>query len=76
MGVERELADLRERLSKVQELKTRRSAIEKELSQVWVEGGAVLNKPTYIKDDPEGQGAEKAVYETASEGEGAADEQL
>jgi len=70
MGVERELADLRERLSKVQEMKVRKASIEKELGQVWVEGGAVLKKPTYVQDDAEAHAAEKAVYETASEGEG------
>ena len=71
MGVERELTDLRERLSKVQEMNTRKSVIEKELSQVWVEGGAVLEKPAYVSDEAEAQAIEKAVYETASEGEGA-----
>jgi len=71
MGVERELTDLRERLSKVQEMNTRKSVIEKELSQVWVEGGAVLEKPAYVPDEAEAQAIEKAVYETASEGEGA-----
>ena len=70
MGVERELADLRDRLSKVREMENRKSAIEKELGQVWVQGGAVLEKPTYVPDDVEAQTTEKAIYETASEGEG------
>ncbi|KAG9242489.1 ABC transporter transmembrane region 2-domain-containing protein, partial [Calycina marina] len=47
MGVEIELADLRERISKVRELECRKADIEKELSQVWVEGGAILDKPVY-----------------------------
>ena len=64
MGVERELADLRERLAKVQEMEARKAEIEKELAQVWVEGGDALEEPSYVQD-------EKRVYETASEGEDA-----
>lgn len=47
MHVERELADLRERLSKVEEWKLRREEIERELAQVWVEGGETLHPPPY-----------------------------
>ncbi len=39
MHVERELQELRERLSQVEQWKARREEIEKELAQVWVEGG-------------------------------------
>lgn len=45
MHVERELQDLRERLEKVEEWKARRDQIEKELAQVWVEGGESLEAP-------------------------------
>lgn len=38
-SVEKELAELRERLERVEEWKQRRNEIEKELGQVWVEGG-------------------------------------
>jgi ATP-binding cassette subfamily D (ALD) long-chain fatty acid import protein len=37
-SVEKELAELRERLSKVEEWKKRRQEIEEELNHVWVEG--------------------------------------
>lgn len=37
-SVEKELAELRERLSKVEEWKKRRQEIEEELNRVWVEG--------------------------------------
>jgi ATP-binding cassette subfamily D (ALD) long-chain fatty acid import protein len=50
MGVERELVDLRERLAKVDEWEERKKKIEDELAEVWVEGGEVLEAPTYVKD--------------------------
>jgi ATP-binding cassette subfamily D (ALD) long-chain fatty acid import protein len=37
-SVEKELAELRERLAKVEEWKKRREEIEAELNRVWVEG--------------------------------------
>jgi len=49
MHVERELQDLRERLTKVEEWRTRRDEIEKELAQVWVEGGDSLLPPAYTE---------------------------
>ncbi|ERS98689.1 ATP-binding protein cassette, subfamily D (ALD), peroxisomal long-chain fatty acid import protein [Sporothrix schenckii 1099-18] len=49
-NVERELQELRERLAKVSEWRTRRDEIEKELAQVWVEGGeAPLAPPPYTE---------------------------
>lgn len=58
MVVEKELQDLRERLSQVEEWKARREAIEKELARVWVEGGKDLDPPPY---------AQHAGTETATE---------
>lgn len=49
MGVERELVDLRERLAKVGEWEERKAKIEEELARVWVEGGDVLDAPTYVE---------------------------
>jgi ATP-binding cassette subfamily D (ALD) long-chain fatty acid import protein len=54
-NVEKELADLRERLSKVDAWKQRRADIEAELSKVWVEGGDELDEPDYIKARQEKQ---------------------
>lgn len=52
MQVERELQELRERLSQVEEWKKRRDDIEKELAQVWTEGGeAPLDPPRYVAED-------------------------
>lgn len=51
MHVERELQELRERLAKVEEWKTRRDEIEKELAQVWVEGGEGLPPPAYAEKE-------------------------
>jgi len=51
LQVEKELQELRERLSKVDEWKTRRSAIEAELAAVWTEAGESLEAPSYAKDD-------------------------
>jgi ATP-binding cassette subfamily D (ALD) long-chain fatty acid import protein len=50
MVVEKELQDLRERLSQVEEWKARREAIEKELAKVWVEDGDNLDPPPYVQD--------------------------
>ncbi|KAI1413272.1 ABC transporter transmembrane region 2-domain-containing protein [Hypoxylon sp. FL1857] len=48
MQVEKELAELYERLSQVGEWQRRREEIEKELAQVWVEGDASLDPPPYV----------------------------
>ncbi|OTB04422.1 hypothetical protein M426DRAFT_320785 [Hypoxylon sp. CI-4A] len=49
MHVEKELQELRERLAQVEEWKQRREEIEKELAQVWVEGDATLDPPSYVE---------------------------
>lgn len=46
-SVEKEIAELRERLAKVEEWKQRRQEIEDELNKVWVEGGETLPPPPY-----------------------------
>ncbi|EKD18560.1 uncharacterized protein L3040_007420 [Drepanopeziza brunnea f. sp. 'multigermtubi'] len=48
MGVERELRELREQLSKVQEWEERKREIDGELAKVWVEGGDILESPAYV----------------------------
>ncbi|XXH05692.1 hypothetical protein Hte_012127 [Hypoxylon texense] len=55
MQVERELQELHERLSQVEQWKQRREEIEKELAQVWVEGDASsLDPPPYVESaEPE-----------------------
>ncbi|KAI1657802.1 ABC transporter transmembrane region 2-domain-containing protein [Daldinia decipiens] len=50
MQVERELQELRERLSQVEQWKQRHEEIEKELAQVWVEGDASLDPPPYVEN--------------------------
>lgn len=47
-SVEKELAELRERLSKVEEWKARRKEVEDELAKVWVQGD-VLAPPPYVE---------------------------
>lgn len=49
MHVERELAELRERLAQVEQWKTRRAEIEEELGRVWVSGGEDLLPPPYVE---------------------------
>lgn len=49
MQVEKELQELRERLTQVDEWKKRRDEIETELSAVWTEQGEVLEAPTYAE---------------------------
>ena len=52
MNVERELQELRARLAKVEEWKTRRAEIERDLAQVWVKGEAQeLSPPPYVLTD-------------------------
>jgi ATP-binding cassette subfamily D (ALD) long-chain fatty acid import protein len=46
-AADKELAELRERLSKVEEWKQRREEIEVELNKVWVDGGEELPPPAY-----------------------------
>jgi ATP-binding cassette, subfamily D (ALD), peroxisomal long-chain fatty acid import protein len=49
MAVEREIQDLRERLSQVEEWNSRREQIEGELAKVWVESGEALKPPSYAE---------------------------
>jgi ATP-binding cassette, subfamily D (ALD), peroxisomal long-chain fatty acid import protein len=49
-SVEKELAELRERLSNVEEWKRRRQEIEDELNVVWTVGGGSLPPPAYSTD--------------------------
>jgi ATP-binding cassette subfamily D (ALD) long-chain fatty acid import protein len=53
-SVEKELAELRERLAKVEEWKRRRTEIEEELNKVWVEGGDSLGPPAYMEHEAVG----------------------
>ncbi|KAI1193267.1 ABC transporter transmembrane region 2-domain-containing protein [Nemania serpens] len=54
MQVERELQELRERLSQVEKWRQRREEIEKELAQVWTEKNeAPLDPPPYIESPEE-----------------------
>lgn len=67
MHVERELQDLRERLARVDEWKARRDEIEKELAQVWVEGGEALQPPPSAEGQ-DGEGGREAGEEVGSSG--------
>jgi ATP-binding cassette subfamily D (ALD) long-chain fatty acid import protein len=63
--VDKELAELRERLAKVEEWKRRKGEIEEELSRVWVQGkdgeeGGELAPPGYWE-------SERAVESTSDE---------
>lgn len=51
MQVEKELQDLRERLSNVEAWKERRQVIDDELAAVWTDRGEVLEAPAYAVDD-------------------------
>ncbi len=63
MHVERELQELRERLSQVEKWKARREEIEQELAKVWVEGGDDLSPPAYVEKE-EGKGVEAVGEES------------
>ncbi|KAL2755793.1 hypothetical protein ACRALDRAFT_1064204 [Sodiomyces alcalophilus JCM 7366] len=53
LQVEKELQELRERLAQVETWKARKEEIEKELAQVWVDGGDLLNPPPYVESQGE-----------------------
>ncbi|KAK3942164.1 putative peroxisomal long-chain fatty acid import protein [Diplogelasinospora grovesii] len=55
LHVERELQELRERLSQVEKWKARREEIEQELAKVWVEGGEDLTPPPYEEQSVDSQ---------------------
>lgn len=68
-SVERELAELQERLRKVEGWKKRREEIESELGIVRMEGGEVLPPPAYAEierteDSPEQERQEEGVSQT------------
>ncbi|TGJ87613.1 hypothetical protein E0Z10_g1149 [Xylaria hypoxylon] len=61
MQVERELQELRERLSQVEQWRQRREEIEKELAQVWTEkNDAPLDPPPYVEKPEEDTEATQA----------------
>jgi ATP-binding cassette subfamily D (ALD) long-chain fatty acid import protein len=65
-SVEKELAELRERLAKVEEWKKRKVEIDDELNRVWVEGKEeALAPPPYLdSENGEGDGEERSEGET------------
>lgn len=67
-SVEKELAELRERLAKVEEWKARRQEIEDELNKVWVGGGEELPPPVYVREAEAGS-ARDEVDSAADEAE-------
>jgi ATP-binding cassette, subfamily D (ALD), peroxisomal long-chain fatty acid import protein len=60
-SVEKELHELRERLSKVEEWKARRQEVEDELNKVWLEGGEELTPPPYMEAKDAVQTVEEGV---------------
>jgi ATP-binding cassette subfamily D (ALD) long-chain fatty acid import protein len=64
-SVEKELAELRERLAKVEEWKNRKAEIEEELGRVWVQGegeeGEVLAPPPYLESEEEALESSESV---------------
>lgn len=65
-SVEKELAELRERLAKVEQWKQRKQEIEEELGRVWVEGGEELPPPSYAETEELGQSESDEAVESAS----------
>lgn len=53
MAVEKELQELRERLSQIDEWKRRRDEIEQELASVWTDQGEVLDAPEGVEEQKE-----------------------
>ena len=75
-SVEKEIAELKERLSKVGEWKRRKAEIEEELAKVWVEGVGVLEADEYgdegeeVEVLEEEEGEEVALSDTETESAG------
>jgi len=67
MQVEKELHEIREKLSQVDEWKERRAAIESELAAVWTEKGEELEAPSYVNVASEGSGEKVDVESEAQE---------
>lgn len=68
MQVEREIQEIRERLAKVEDLKSRHAEIERELANVWVDGAdAPLETPSYAeaaKEEPVAETERDAAVES------------
>lgn len=62
MSVEKELAELRERLAKVERWKQRKQEIEDELNKVWTEGGEELAPPSYVPSEELSDGKHGEQY--------------
>jgi ATP-binding cassette, subfamily D (ALD), peroxisomal long-chain fatty acid import protein len=69
MQVERELQDLHDRLSQVEQWKKRREEIEKELAQVWTEAGESLSPPPYAQQEHQDDDSDGAEFVEAESGE-------
>jgi ATP-binding cassette subfamily D (ALD) long-chain fatty acid import protein len=79
LSVEKELAELRERLAKVEEWTSRRDEIDEELKRVWVGEGETLEPPAYELEEGEAnesngdgvereEGIEESISEEAESG--------
>jgi ATP-binding cassette subfamily D (ALD) long-chain fatty acid import protein len=66
-SVEKELAELRERLQKVEEWKKRRGEIEEELNRVWTQDEGELEAPEYLERSEEVGSGEEAVESGSDE---------
>jgi ATP-binding cassette subfamily D (ALD) long-chain fatty acid import protein len=69
-SVEKELAELRERLQKVEEWKKRRGEIEEELNRVWTQDEGELEAPEYLEGSDEVGSGEEAVESRSGSGSG------
>ncbi|ROT34991.1 peroxisomal long-chain fatty acid import protein [Sodiomyces alkalinus F11] len=70
LQVEKELQDLRERLAQVETWKARKDEIERELAQVWVDGGDSLNPPPYVESkEDKGEEVEEKGKDVVTMGE-------
>ncbi|KAK3201771.1 hypothetical protein GRF29_164g622932 [Pseudopithomyces chartarum] len=63
-SVEKELAELRERLAQVEEWKKRKQEIDEELNRVWLEGGDELAPPAYAEKEIDAPTEQEQVEES------------
>jgi ATP-binding cassette subfamily D (ALD) long-chain fatty acid import protein len=71
-SVEKEIAELKERLANVESWKQRKTEIEAELAEVWVQGSGVLEVPYFTNEelgDEDGKAEEVEVLEEGGDGE-------
>jgi ATP-binding cassette subfamily D (ALD) long-chain fatty acid import protein len=68
--VEKEIVELKERLANVEVWKQRKTEIESELAEVWVQGGGALEVPDFAEEEQLNKDDKAEEVEVLEEGDG------